>query len=993
MANTHFDVPIAFDHIGLEQGLVNVHVTCLYQDRLGYIWIGTNDGLNRYDGFKMITYQHRIGDSNSLDCNAVTCICEDDKGQLWIGTPLSINMLDRVSGSFHNFAVLGTQAISQDSHGTLWAGTYTHGLYTYHPASQTWNTFRPTASDGEPPEQDYIYKMLATGDTLWVASLNHGLKVLNLATGTYLPVSQTMPNASLLRTPIQGICLGQGHVLWLATLYDGLLKFDFSSLQIQSVHVSSDYSFRQSRDRLSAVIEDKMGYLWIGHQDKGLDRFNPRTGQVQHFQHNSQDKTSLADNSILCLYCDNSGIIWLGCKYEGIQKIDYSTIRFMDGHSFGLPKDKRIWSFCPATISRIWIGADDGACLVDSRAGHVLRAVQTNYPVRAMAPGPDSIIWLATLGDGLYCLNKGAENARKLAAIDSISASKMCPYLYCLEMEGEGALWLGSHGGGLYRYEPVKKKLTSFSFSNCLDDPKADHWCLCILDDRQQGLWLGVWEYGLLHFDKKAGRFSVLANDIPVLRHTTVLSLHLTKTGILWAGTQGKGLFRIDPAGGDSYRIYGDGDGLPSNVVYGIVEDTAGCLWLTTNKGLCSFNPARETFSTFGPEDGLLNQEFNLGALFHAPNGIIYAGGGKGFNYFYPLFLRNTSAPRIFFTSVRVNGRETYPATTALKPLRLQHTESQITFAFAGVHYSRKTGLRYAYRLCGLQDQWSVIDHLEEITYIGLQPGVYTFSVKAANSDGIWSEAITSVSILIHPPLWKRWEFIVLTLVAISFILWQSYRLHAGKILKMERARVQERDRMREKIAADFHDQLGHRLTKISMLSKRLLQENNILQAHTRLQKIADNADSSIDEMRQLVWELDPQKDRLIDLLTLLKNYSDRLFDDTALSFRIDGLVKELEDIQLTMDVRRELACIFKEGMHNIVKHAPDSRQVRLAVYIQSGTLRLTLSDDGPGFCVQTCPQGDGLKNMLERSQKIGATLDIDSDAEGTRLSVGIKLT
>ncbi len=978
-----------FESLTTASGLSSNHITALFQDHLGYLWIGTIDGLNRYDGEEVLTWYHHPLDSTSIYSNSITCIFEDRIGGLWIGTQHAINRMDRSTGRCERFYIPGVQAICQDSAGVLWAGAYTQGLYYYEAGKKLWTKYQPSKLRGSAPEDDFIYRLVASGSRLWLATTNHGPKVLDLTEGSY-----AAPPGWPAEQGVQDVAVDPSGNIWLATTAAGLHRLDPQGTRHAVWRQGGPEANGPASDRLSALVLDQEGSLWLGHEKDGLDRFDPRTGRFQHFRHDPDDPFSLRDETILVLYCDESGILWAGTKYGGVQKIDYRQIRFFPGRIAGMGEDEKIWCFSPGAGGAFWIGADSGARLVDRRSFKVLSRVRTPFPVRAIVEDPRHGVWLATLGDGLWLWEPTTGRVTIHRHIPHSVSVLSCNYLYALVQDSTGVIWIASHGGGLDAFDPARGLFRHYPFSLFSQDPKADNWGLCLLEDGQAGLWIGAWEFGVLHFDKRRGAYTVLADRWPILRNSTILSLGLTPNGILWAGAHGNGLYRIDPQR-DSCKLYTDAEGLPNNVIYGIAADSAGALWLTTNKGLCSLDPERKIVRSYSPADGLLSQEFNLGALHRSRDGVIYAAGAEGFNYFSPVVAGNRRPPRVVLTRVLVNGRAADPAIGAAgERLQLQYAQNQLSFRFRALPFSRNAAYKFGYRLDGLEEKWQNAEQSRQVDYAGIPPGHYRFAVKAADEEGRWSEETQGVEIWIQPPFWRRWYFLCGLAVLLGLAAWRLYRVRVNRLLALERIRISERERVRERVAADFHDQLGHRLTKISMLSKRLIKSGagDGHDSDAALKKIAENADMSIKEMRQLVWELDPRKDTLLDLMTHLKNCSDDLFDETEIAFALEGMSPDWARIRLSMELRRQAAAIFQEGMHNILKHARGCRHVSLTASLPDGILHLTLADDGGGFEAHALANGRGLPGMQSRAQKAGGMLQVASDPSGTRLHFQVKL-
>ncbi len=524
-------------------------------------------------------------------------------------------------------------------------------------------------------------------------------------------------------------------------------------------------------------------------------------------------------------------------------------------------------------------------------------------------------------------------------------------------------------------------------------------WITSIKKDHDGFLWLGTWGRGLIKYNPKNGDYRTYRHepDNPnSLNDNSVLCIHIDRNNVLWLGSNGGGLNRFNPKT-RTFSAFTKRNGLPSNVVYGIAEDGLRRLWLTTNKGLSCFIPENNTFINYDIQDGLVCNEFNMGACFKSSTGELYFGSPKGFNRFLAAHSVNASPPDVVLTSFKKFGQNVFFDTPVprIKKIILDYRDKMITFGFAALHYKNSAKNRYAYKLNGFDKNWIDNGFKREVTYTNLDPGEYLFMVKAANSDGIWNENGLRITLIITPPFWNTWWFYSLMFFAVMVIVYTIHRIHLARVIKTERMKIAEREHLRKQMAADFHDELGHRVTKIALLSKLLYKDirEQPKKVDEHLEQIRKNADSLFCEMKEFVWKLDSDKDSLYDLMAQLKNFSDTLFEKSDIAFRITGLNKEIEKLRLPMDWRQNLLRIFKEGMHNVLKHADNCKNVSLQIAVVNQTFSLALSDDGQGFKIYDVKGGNGINNMKNRAEKINGLLSIQSEpGKGTRLIFKAKL-
>ena len=462
-------------------------------------------------------------------------------------------------------------------------------------------------------------------------------------------------------------------------------------------------------------------------------------------------------------------------------------------------------------------------------------------------------------------------------------------------------------------------------------------------------------------------------------------------------------------------RSTAERDGLANNMIYGILEDPRGHLWLSTNKGLSRFDPASLTFKNYDVYDGLQANEFNAGAYCLSRSGEMFFGGVNGMNSFFPDSIQaNTYVPPLAITSFSIFGRPQQrllsEAVFHKQPIRLSYDQNFISFEFSALDYTNPGKNRYAYKLEGFDENWIDCYDRRFISFTNLAPGEYVFRVKGTNSDGVWNEQGSGVAIIITPPFWKTWWFVSICtalLLLVTYAAHQSWvKSRLKRLLEIEQIRQQENERVRAKAAHDFHDELGHKITKISLFSEIL--KRSVSQGPPEisdyLTRIGDTAKSLSGGMRDFIWTLNPDKDSLQEVLVRLKDFGDDLFDKTGIDFRVSGITPEMEYIRLSTDWRRHLTLMFKEAMTNALKHA-GCNNVTLEVAIPGNRLKITLSDDGKGLpadklnpngrdegyeqnVLSKASVGNGLNNIRFRARQIGGTVSFrPAEPHGTRIT------
>ena len=999
---------VQFEHLTVNNGLAQNSVECIFQDRAGYMWFGTAGGLSRYDGYGFQNYIYSPLDTQSISSNMILSIFETNDF-LWIGTIENLNLLNKKDQTFSSLPIQAVNSIASDGQGHLWSGSLNHGLFRIDTSAKKWQAF---TSRNSGLEDSVIYSLLLDPDgILWIATSSHGVYGAEYDSGK-LAIKYHWNKISDSGSPvppnISDLAMDKQGNLWIATRHKGLIcrspDGHFRSIR----HNPKIKNGLPENEIWRLYYDDPKNVLWIGLHNKGLCRLDLNSWPELKFSsitHHTKLPGSLGNNFVKSIFRDFSGNLWVGTHNGGVNKLVEPKIHFHvlphEPERPAFTAENQVWSFGAEHGDSLWIGTGkgllllDGDKIVDSYRLKPPPSPLTNYQVRSIVPAEGHKLWLAILNLGLFQY----DYVRRLLKPVKWRHPKLNYYernFYSLLDGGKDYLWLGSNTGGLVRFN---KRTRNFRTFNINGEPRINPtnlgWVISIHADSTGNLWLGTWKEGLIKFDPFSGkmtRFTTENNRRTSINNNTVFCIHQSEAqkNIFWLGTYGGGLNRMDTIR-KTFSHFTTRDGLCNDIVYGIVEDRFHHLWLATNNGLSCFDPRLKSFKTYTTEDGLPSIEFNLGACYKNRKGRIFFGTPAGFVYFDPIDIVNRIPPKVMLTGFKKYGQPVALNSVFLKNpvIKISSRDKVISFQFTALHFKDPAKNHYAYLLEGFDNHWIDSGTQREAVYTNLPPGKYVFRVRAANCDGVWNRNGLSVTLNVMPPFWKTSWFIISALGFIALFLFSGYRLHVKRLLKIEKTKMEEREQLRRKMAADFHDELGHRVTKISLLSKIALNQTarDSKPVETFLKQIAENADGLFFEMKEFVWELDPEKDSLYDLMSQLKNFSGYLFDNTEIAFQIEGLTPDLESLKLNMDWRKHLLRIFKEGLHNILKHAGNCRSVSLKIAHSDHKLTIELSDDGAGFDLNQMSDGHGLRNMRERAKKIGGILRIlTAPGQGTKI-------
>ncbi|HET9316696.1 MAG TPA: two-component regulator propeller domain-containing protein, partial [Vicinamibacteria bacterium] len=811
--------PMAFERVSLEQGLSQSTVLSMIQDSRGFMWFGTEDGLNRYDGINFKSYKSDPSDHASLPASMVWAVTEDAQGDLWLATEGGgLARWDRTHDRFTRVPVSSTpglygriRTLLFAPDGALWMGSKDAGLLRFEPATGAVKAFRHDPADASSLSHDGVYALASDGaGRLWVGT-DGGLNRLDPATGRFERFRHDPARPeSLGDDRVRALLVDRERRLWIGTFGGGLSRLDAGSNAFRTYRNDPANATSLGHDRVRALLEDGGGRLWIA-TDRGLDLLDRQHATFEHHRNDSTDPSSLGDDTVMSLYQDRGGVLWVGTRTGGAYKWNPATWSF--GHhtrssaSPGGLADKTVTSFAEDRVGRIWIGTFGGLHVMDRQTGDVTRYVSKAGPigerVMALATDADGMLWIGTMDAGLIRLDPGTGTLRSYRHDAGSRGSLSADAVMSLLVDSVGDLWVGTFGGGLNRFDAATGAFTRYR-----NDPANEHSLsadavTALAQDASGGLWLGTDGGGLNLLDRTTGQFTRFLHDpgnASSLGANTVYALYLDSAGRLWVGTRGGGLAVMESREGAEarFRHVRQRDGLANDVIYGVVPDGEGHLWLSTNNGLTRYEPATGKSKNYDTSHGLQSNEYNFGAHFRSASGELFFGGVNGFNAFHPRKLvANTHVPPVVLTSFLKFNR---PVDTAgplwmLKGIDLGYGDDVVTFEFAALDYAAPERNRFVYKLEGFDPDWVDLGNVRRVTYTNLAAGNYRLRVKGANNDGVWNESGIDVPVRVEAPPWLRWWAFVAYALALGGALYLFVRVQQAKVEReAEYARRLEED-------------------------------------------------------------------------------------------------------------------------------------------------------------------------------------------------------
>lgn len=863
---------IKFQNISIRDGLSQSYVNSIIQDRQGYIWIATQDGLNQYDGYSFDIYKSDRSDPNSISGNYAHVVFEDKDGYLWVGTDLGLNRYDKELSQFKHWLHDPTDkeslssdvvvAIVQDQDGMLWVGTEGGGLNQFNPETGKFKRYVKGGANSL-PNNTIRALMFDTKGQLWVGTFG-GVCIYNKQTDDFTVMKSDADNPYTISNDVIG-CLEEDKdgTIWVGT-NDGLnaLK-DVGGTYISTrYYVDPNSHGSLKSNTITSLYSSSFGPLWIGTRSGGLTRLimNDDVPSFNTYLHDAFDPNSLTnDDLVQCIYEDRSGSVWAG-TLNGISRFDpekqgFAHYKYEVNTNQSIP-DKNIWCFGEDDLNNLWVGSRGGLSRIERSTGvyhqYGRETNNLNRPndnsVLSFRAASDGSIWVG-MTDGVFLLKNWEDSTKTVFepvrirdSVDRFSDSRT----YWIYEDNDKNMWVATREGlGRVNMSTLDYEF----FQNDPNDPRSlsENITRCVLQMSDGTLWLATDGGGLCQIHTEGDevwfeRFTHDKEDPTSLASNEVMSMQEGPHGKLWLGTYGGGIIMFDTKTKESVA-YTEKQGLANNVVYGVLADDDGNLWISTNLGISRFNVDEKTFRNYEENDGLQSNEFNISAYYINKKGEMFFGGINGFNAFYPEAIRNnTRAPEMVITHILLFNKEMkIGARYSLKKhismtdeLVLDYNQSNLTLEFAALHFTFPEKNQYRYIMEGLDETYNEVGNRRRAYYTNIPPGEYTFRVSGTNSDGVRAEEEAVLKIIVLPPFWLTWWFTglwVLILIAITYFL---FRLRLNRVkqqkVKLERLvniRTQEVQRQKEKIEQQKED-LQEEKEKAESLLLNILPEETV---------------------------------------------------------------------------------------------------------------------------------------------------------------------
>ena len=814
-----------FERITIQEGLSQSSVRSIIQDKRGFMWFATVDGLNKYDGYSLKIFRPDPNNPNSISSPFLRDVIEDRQGDFWIATNGSgLNRYNPKTGNFKRFNQDAADpnslshdyvwALHESSKGEIWVGTDGGGLNKFNPQDNSFTQYRHNTQDPQSLSDDRVVAICEDKQGfIWCGTRNGGLNKLDPVSGQCKRFQNEPGNSnSLSHNYVWCLLFDKDGFLWIGTHGGGLNRLDINSETfVHFLHQPQVVNSLCHND-VNALYQDGNGIFWIGTNGGGINQFDPVKLTFKHYRHHPNRPFSISDDHIFSICEDRSGVLWFGTSVGGVNKLVRNRDRFSlfqrEAAADNTLSDNLIWSLFEDREGFLWVGTQVGGLNRINRKSGEIKSFLTNprdanslsgnwVRVIYQPPSQPDTLWIGTDVSGLNSLDlKSGRFSRyqyQAGNIDGISSNR----IYSILEDKSGNLWIGTRTGGLNRLDRKTGKFTHFRHDPENPHSLSDDFVYKIYQDSSGVLWIGTFSGGLNRFDPERGEFIRYQhddNDPSSLSSNSVLSIYEDEAEVLWIGTGGGGLNMFDRKS-EEFKYYGEAERLPNQVIYGVLGDhreEERYIWVSTNSGVSRFEPKTESVKNYTEKDGLQSNEFNGGAYFQsAKTGEMFFGGINGFNAFFPTKIKdNTYVPPILITSFRKLNKEFYfdKPVSEIREIRLSHRDFTFSFEFAALDFNAPEKNKYAYKMEGLDKGFIFTNaNNRQAHYSTVAPGTYTFRVIGSNNDGVWNDQGLALKIIITPPYWQTWWFRIFAALLIALTSWLIYKLRVKSLFQRTR--------------------------------------------------------------------------------------------------------------------------------------------------------------------------------------------------------------
>ena len=987
-----------FRNLNTGNGLSQNKINCIIQDKRGFTWIGTDDGLNRYDGHRFQVFRHDPSNSATLSGNMITDLLEDKNAILWIATAdgglsrydyrlppdKQFQQFKHSPSDSTSIPVNIINALLEDASGDLWLATSGNGVLRFNKEKKTFS---------EPirrKSRTCLDLAIDHKGIIWAGKQGGGLTKIDPATMKYEEDERYFDvYAKLPHMTVSSLFRDSKNNMWMGSWDKVVYRVD-PATQREDVFRKTEDPFSFPEDDPLSFAEDKNEHIWIGGKYNGLYFYHPATGKFFNYRHDPSKEGSLAGNQVNCIFIDGSGIVWLGTNggisiYDPVQqKFAQTFLPIIDNNR------QTIYDFHTDENNNVLIGTSEGL-YVRNATDRSLRHFPLTYKNEKLAVtkffrNRDGVLYIGTQVS-VFRLNKDFSvaplpNTDKDVVMNHIIESRVVS-MTADTIDGHPVLLVSPYGHYLAYYDFVLQQWVSRQDSIRQIIKKfniRDNLIREFFKTSNGNIWMATTKSGLGEWARHSSPVVRYYNNIPgndsSISNNHIFDIREDKKGNLWVSTYGGGLHYFNVDTKQFQHITAS-----HNLAEGMQVDDSGNVWMIANGNLDRYDPYHKSYSTFELPD-LEKSGGVRGYICRDANGKMYIAGSGYFIVFDPTQVRDLrTTPPVHFTDFKIFN-DSYSHLLFEKEINLKYNENFFTVEYAAPGYHAGYPVQYSHQLVGVDHNWVDDGTKSAVNYTNLDAGEYVFKIRATIKPGVWENEISSVLIRIKPPWWRTWWFFSMAAVFIALVIYFMYRYRINELLK--------RQAIRNKIAQDLHDNVGSTLSSISVYSqvaKIYQQQQKLEPLQDTLEKISATSSEMISEMNDIVWAINPRNDNMETILQRMESFARPLLASQEVKFHF-SYVPGIQHQHLEMAKRKNFYLIFKEAINNALKYS-GCKNLWVDISLHHHQLELLVKDDGKGFDVKKIRSmntlsGNGVRNMEMRAKEMKGNWSIVSSDSGT---------
>jgi len=987
-----------FRNLNTGNGLSQNKINCIIQDKRGFTWIGTDDGLNRYDGHRFQVFRHDPSNSATLSGNMITDLLEDKNEILWIATAdgglsrydyrlppdKQFQQFKHSPSDSTSIPVNIINALLEDASGDLWLATSGNGVLRFNKEKKTFS---------EPirrKSRTCLDLAIDHKGIIWAGKQGGGLTKIDPATMKYEEDERYFDvYAKLPHMTVSSLFRDSKNNMWMGSWDKVVYRVD-PATQREDVFRKTEDPFSFPEDDPLSFAEDKNEHIWIGGKYNGLYFYHPATGKFFNYRHDPSKEGSLAGNQVNCIFIDGSGIVWLGTNggisiYDPVQqKFAQTFLPIIDNNR------QTIYDFHTDENNNVLIGTSEGL-YVRNATDRSLRHFPLTYKNEKLAVtkffrNREGVLYIGTQVS-VFRLNKDFSvaplpNTDKDVVMNHIIESRVVS-MTADTIDGHPVLLVSPYGHYLAYYDFVLEQWVSRQDSIRQIIKKfniKDNLIREFFKTSNGNIWMATTKSGLGEWARHSSPVVRYYNNIPgndsSISNNHIFDIREDKKGNLWVSTYGGGLHYFNVDTKQFQHITAS-----HNLAEGMQVDDSGNVWMIANGNLDRYDPYHKSYSTFELPD-LEKSGGVRGYICGDANGKMYIAGSGYFIVFDPTQIRDLrTTPPVHFTDFKIFN-DSYSHLLFEKEINLKYNENFFTVEYAAPGYHAGYPVQYSHQLVGVDHNWVDDGSKSAVNYTNLDAGEYMFKIRATIKPGVWENEISSVLIRIKPPWWRTWWFFSMAAVFIALVIYFMYRYRINELLK--------RQAIRNKIAQDLHDNVGSTLSSISVYSqvaKIYQQQQKLEPLQDTLEKISATSSEMISEMNDIVWAINPRNDNMETILQRMESFARPLLASQEVKFHF-SYVPGIQHQHLEMAKRKNFYLIFKEAINNALKYS-GCKNLWVDISLHHHQLELLVKDDGKGFDVKKIRSmntlsGNGVRNMEMRAKEMKGNWSIVSSDSGT---------